>query len=106
MALLNKEAQAGGVAVDVAAREALVGHVEEREEPPLLDHVADLLPLRQLRGEGERGRGGVRETTYYLNYNTVYKNDAIKENDARKFFRYFSKILFLNAIWENDHYFL
>merc|ERR1719305_82107 len=45
MTLVNKEAEGSSIAIHVSAGKALVGHVEEGQEVPLLDNSAHLLPL-------------------------------------------------------------
>ena len=58
VALVHKEAEGSGVLVNVAAGKALVGHVEEGEQVPLLDDGGHLLPLLQ----GWVDAGGVVRT--------------------------------------------
>lgn len=54
MAFVDEQSQSAGIAINVARGETLVGHVEEGEQLALLDHVAQLFPLVQLRKEGKQ----------------------------------------------------
>jgi len=53
MPLLNEQPEGVGVFVDVPAGKALIGHIEERVEFPLLDHCAHFFPLLWLLGKRE-----------------------------------------------------